>query len=125
MKALLSIKPKFVEQILSGEKKYEYRRRLFAREDVETIVIYETLPVGRVVAEVEILSILRNTPSALWEETQGDSGISEQFYFSYFAGLEEAFAIKLGSVRVFERPLLLSEYNSKLTHPPQSFIYVE
>ena len=40
MKALLSIKSEFVKRILSGEKKYEYRRRVFARDDVEAIVIY-------------------------------------------------------------------------------------
>ena len=125
MKALLSIKSEFVKRILSGEKKYEYRRRVFARDDVEAIVIYETLPVGRVVAEVEIEKVLKDTPSALWEETHEDSGITEKFFVSYFSGLEQACAIELGNVRLFDKPLLLSEYNPDLTHAPQSFVYVE
>lgn len=89
MKALLSIKSEFVKRILSGEKKYEYRRRVFARDDVEAIVIYETLPVGRVVAEVEVEKVIKDTPSALWEETHKESGITEQFFFLIFLGLSK------------------------------------
>ena len=58
-------------------------------------------------------------------ETHKDSGITEQFFFSYFSGLEQACAIELGNVRLFDNPLLLSEYNPDLTHAPQSFVYVE
>ena len=39
MKAILSIRPEYVDRILSGEKKYEFRKRIFKREDVDTIVI--------------------------------------------------------------------------------------
>lgn len=31
MKAMLSIKPEYVERILSGEKTYEFRRTIFRR----------------------------------------------------------------------------------------------
>ena len=39
MKALLSIKPEFVNEILTGRKKYEYRKRIF-KQDIEAVVIY-------------------------------------------------------------------------------------
>ena len=42
MKVLMSIKPLYAEQILQGKKKYEYRRRIFKRSDVSSLVIYES-----------------------------------------------------------------------------------
>lgn len=125
MKVLLSIKSEYVKRILSGEKKYEYRRRLFARHDVETIAIYETMPVGRVVAEVAVECVIKKNPSALWKETRQYSGISKEFFFSYFSGLDEACAIKLGEIYEFDEPLLLTEYCSRITRAPQSFVYID
>ena len=50
MKALLlSIKPEYVEKILQGEKKFEYRKRL-AKEDVSYIYVYSTAPSMKVVS---------------------------------------------------------------------------
>lgn len=46
---LLPIKPVFVERILSGEKWYEFRKRLPL--GIERVVIYETAPTKKVVGE--------------------------------------------------------------------------
>ena len=53
MKVLLSIKPQYVESILSGKKSYEFRRMIFAAQ-IDTVVIYATKPIGRVVGEFGI-----------------------------------------------------------------------
>lgn len=45
-----------------GEKKYEFRKRIFKREDVDTIVIYSTSPCCRVVAEASIAEIIQDSP---------------------------------------------------------------
>ena len=67
MKALLlSIKPEYVEKILQGEKKFEYRKRL-AKEDVSYIYVYSTAPSMKVVASVHIEGHLSDSPTALWE----------------------------------------------------------
>lgn len=58
MKALLSIKPEFVEKILSGEKLVEYRKAVFKRPEVKSVVIYSTMPDGLIVGEFEIGQIL-------------------------------------------------------------------
>ena len=63
MKALLlSIKPEYVEKILQGEKKYEYRKRL-AKEDVSYIYVYSTAPSMKVVASVHIEGHLSDSPT--------------------------------------------------------------
>ena len=51
MKVLLSIKPEFVEKIFSGEKRFEYRKSIFKQQNIDTIVIYSTMPVGMIVGE--------------------------------------------------------------------------
>ncbi|OTQ00605.1 hypothetical protein B5S43_08290, partial [Gilliamella apicola] len=63
MKVLLSIKPEFVEKILSGEKKYEFRKKLFKRQSVKTIVIYATMPIGKVVGEFDIDHVISDEPN--------------------------------------------------------------
>ena len=43
MNVLMSIKPKYVEKIISKEKTYELRRNIFKRE-VSNVLIYSTSP---------------------------------------------------------------------------------
>ena len=54
MKILLSIKPEFAEKILDGTKKFEFRRRVHTRPEVKSVIIYATMPVGRVIGEFSI-----------------------------------------------------------------------
>ena len=54
-KTLLSIKPKFADKIISGEKKFEYRTHIPSRH-INSIVIYSTSPIGRIIGEVEVVA---------------------------------------------------------------------
>lgn len=120
-KILISINPEHVENILKGIKKYEYRK-VAAKEDISSIIIYETSPVKRIVAEAEIVDVIMCSPEELWNKTKEDSGISKQFFDKYFKGREYAYAYKLGEVKVFDKPKTLIEYGIKFA--PQSFVYV-
>lgn len=123
MKAiLLSIKPEYVDKILSGTKKYEYRKRLAQIENC-TMLVYSTSPVMKVVAKVEICNTLSAAPSTLWEQTKNEAGISRSKYREYFKGCKTAHAYRLGKVEVFEPPKELSEFN--ITVAPQSYMYVD
>jgi predicted transcriptional regulator len=123
MRVLLSIKPVHVEKILSGAKKFEFRRRVFARRDVRTVLIYCTMPVGRLIGEFDIDDILEEEPEALWKRTSAESGISKSYYDSYFEGRSRAFALQIGALRVFKVPLPPSDFFDNFT-PPQSYMYV-
>lgn len=120
-KILISINPEHVENIINGTKKYEYRR-VAAKQDISSIIIYETFPIKRIVAEAEIEDILMLSKEELWNVTKDKSGISKEFYDEYFKEKEIAYAYKLGKVTVYEEPKLLSEYNIKCA--PQSFVYL-
>ncbi|HFZ6659664.1 MULTISPECIES: ASCH domain-containing protein [Streptococcus] len=125
MKALLSIKPQFVREIIEGGKKYEYRKKIFRRTDITNIVVYATKPYGRVVGEIEIGEILEEQIEKLWEETHRFSGISEDYFYEYFKDKDSGFAIQIKNFIEYENHLELSEYNSKIKVAPQSFCYIE
>ncbi len=120
-KILISINPEHVENIIKGIKKYEYRR-IAAKQDISSIIIYETNPVKRIVAEAEIIEILMYAPEELWQLTENESGISKEFFDKYFEGKEIAYAYKLGEIKVYDEPKSLLDYGIKTA--PQSFVYI-
>lgn len=118
---LMSIKPEFVESILSGEKEYEFRKRVCKRK-VEKIYIYSTVPVQRIVAEADVEAILIETPTRLWEITHREAGIDKVFFDKYFEDREEAVAYKLTNVKKYRKPKMLQDLGVKTA--PQSYQYV-
>lgn len=120
-KIIISINPEHVENILNGTKKYEYRK-IAAKKDISSIIIYETTPIKRIVAEAEIIEVLMFEPEILWDKTKDASGISKEFFDDYFQNREIAYAYKLGKVKKYEIPKTLNDYGIKAA--PQSFVYV-
>ena len=123
MNVLLSIKPKYVKEILKGEKKYEFRRSIFQyREEIEMVYIYSTSPVKRIVGRFTIEEIIEGHPKNLWESFRDFSGIEDEEFFRYFGAAEKRFAIKIEKVEVFKEPI-----DPKISIPdfvpPQSFRY--
>lgn len=123
MKILLSIKPEFVEQIFNGNKIYEYRKCLFKNKDIDTVVIYSTMPVGRIVGEFKIADILQDNPEELWTLTEDYSGISKSFYDSYFKDRDKAYALKIGHLNKYKTPINPYDIIENFV-PPQSFRYI-
>lgn len=119
---LLSIHPEYVQQILAGTKKFEFRRQV-AKRHVDEILIYSTFPEMKVVASVAVLGVLKDTPQKLWQKTKDFSGISHGKYMEYFSKREFAYAYQLGEVKKFNKAKNLSDY--RITTAPQSFVYVE
>ncbi len=124
MRILLSVKPAFVHEILTGKKLYEFRKQLFKHTEVKTIVIYASSPICKVVGEFEIGDIIKDTPVKVWEKTKLHSGISDSFYFRYFENREIAYAIEITNIIEYPEPLSLSDINEKIK-PPQSFCYID
>lgn len=122
MKVLLSIKPEFALKIFDGTKKYEFRKCMFRRNDIKTVVVYASSPIQRVIGEFEIEDILCKATDYLWNQTKKYSGITKDFYDDYFANKDLAFAIQVGKTRKFSTPKRLSDYD--IDYAPQSFIYL-
>lgn len=118
---IISINPEHVENIINGTKKFEYRTKA-AKCDIGKIIIYETTPVKKVVAEAEIIDVLMMSPHELWNETKSASGITKEYFDSYFVNRNVAYAYKLGAIEVYKEPKELNEFG--LRFAPQSFAYV-
>lgn len=119
-KILISIKPEYAKRILSGEKMYEYRKRVPA--DVKTVVIYATAPVKKIVGEFSVDNVLSMAPEELWNRTHLQSGITQEKFFRYFHGVSIAHALSIKEVIEYESPFDLSEV--KIKRAPQSWQYI-
>ena len=123
MNILLSIRPKYIEEIIKGNKRYEFRKSIF-KKDVDKVWIYATSPTKKIVGTFVIGEIIKDTPDNLWNEFNGLSGLTEQEFFDYFSGINVGFAIELTYLKLFKDPI-----DPKVVFPnfipPQSFYYFE
>ena len=117
---VISIHPIHLSKILKREKIFEYRR-LAAKSDIDSILIYETAPVSKVVALAHVKEVLSLPLAELWESTKNGGGIDEDFFYSYFHGKEIGYAYQIDYVMPLEKPLSLSQIG--LEAAPQSYAY--
>lgn len=122
-KILMPINPEYVDEILSGNKKYEYRKIKAKKDKIDKMIIYSTSPIMKVVAEVDIVDILEDSPQKIWEQTKKDSGITKEFYVKYYKNREKAIAYKLGNIKVYDKPKKLCDIG--INYVPQSFVYMD
>jgi predicted transcriptional regulator len=122
MRVLLSIKPKFAAKIFDGSKGYEYRRTIFKRQEVTTVVVYASDPVRKVIGEFDIGGIIQEDPELLWSKTKDHAGITWEGFLEYFENRKKGYAIKIASTRHYDVPMSLSSL--LLSSPPQSFRYL-
>jgi len=83
MNILLSVKPEYAEKILEGKKKYEFRRIIFKRNDIQKVYIYSTSPISKIIASFEIEQILKDSPEKIWKLCQS-MGTSRKKIFCIF-----------------------------------------
>lgn len=123
LNVLISIKPKYIKEIISGKKKYEYRKSIF-RKNVEKVYIYSTSPKQRIIGYFKYKGYLEGTPGQIWEITKKFSGIDIKSYNKYFDKSPCAYAIKIEQVYLFKTPI-----NPKMKFekffPPQSYKYLK
>lgn len=118
---LLSIKPQYVKEILSGNKKYEFRK-FRCREEIDTIIIYATSPIKEVVGEVSLIQIIEGDVEHVWNQTCPYGGVQKEDYQEYYKTKDVAIAYQLGEVTQYEKPKKLLDFG--LTYVPQSFAYI-
>ena len=121
MNAILSIKQQFVDEIIAGRKKYEFRKTYFKKK-VEKIFIYVSHPVCLIIGEFSLGRVLEGTPEQLWTQTSDRSGVTKYFFDKYFMSHKIGFALEIKSFKKYKKPL--NPYDIiKGFHAPQSFCY--
>ena len=119
MNLIISIKPEFVSRILSGEKKYEFRRRIYKKE-VDKIYIYQTLPDAGIVAYFTPGEIIKDTPQNLWDNFKDVSGTTEEHLLGYLHDKNEAYAIEITDLVILDEPFIPDDIQA-----PQSYKYID
>jgi predicted transcriptional regulator len=122
MRVLLSIKPEYANKIFDGSKRFEFRRVIFKKPNIKTVVVYASSPVKKVIGEFEIENIISFDPKSLWGITKKYSGISEDFFFEYFSNRKVAHAIRIKSTMKYKEPLSIKDDFNVI--PPQSYGYL-
>ena len=121
---LISIQPRYAEKILTGEKVLEFRR-VWGASAVDTLVIYSSSPVQRIVAIARIKEVHTGSPTFLWKlAKEKGGGVSRRQLYEYFRGKPKGFAIELDDVQLIARGIdpraVFPEFR-----PPQSYYYLD
>lgn len=121
---LMSIKPKYVEEILNGSKHFEFRRAVFKQDQVDRVIIYASSPVKKVVAEFDVADIMADSPEFLWEKCKDYSGIDKESFMRYFSDKEKGFSIVIKNLTIYKQPI---DPYKRLENfrPPQSYMYLD
>lgn len=120
---LISIKPKYVSEIIKGNKKVEYRKGIF-KKSVNKVYIYSSSPEKRIIGYFEYGGYLVGTPSETWEKTNSIGGIDKKEYFEYFKDKKEAYAIKIDKLFIFQEKINPQDIFENFI-PPQSYKYLD
>jgi len=122
MNVILSIKPKYVESILTGKKLYEFRRSIFKDPEVDRVYIYATSPVMKIIGYFVLREIISQDPEALWSECHSSAGVDEEEFFSYFSNKAVGYALRIGEVHTFDAPMDPQDIIPGF-RAPQNFMY--
>ncbi|MFH2134840.1 MAG: transcriptional regulator [Pseudomonadota bacterium] len=121
---LISLTPRHAENIFSGKKLVELRRRTMHITPGTKAWIYVKLPIGAIVGRVTIRAMHTSSPTALWRRYGVVSGLSKNEFFDYFNGVSEGVALELDDVKQLRRSVSLAKLREVASgfQPPQFFV---
>lgn len=90
---------------------------------MDTIIVYASKPIGKVVGEITVAGYLTLTVDEMWEATKDISGLTREEFYRYFHGKRDAHAIAIESYKDYEQPMPLDVLLPNGV-PPQSYCYL-
>ena len=121
---LLSIKPQYVDAIVRGEKKYEFRKQIFKSTNVTKVYIYSSSPIQKIIGYFKLNSILTGHPEYIWQKCSKYGGIDEHDFFKYYEGKKKGYSLCIESLVLFDEAICPYGHFDAFT-PPQSFMYFD
>lgn len=125
MRVLISISPESLEALKEGRKRWEYRKHMWLRTDVDTIVVYCSRPVSRVVGEIHVTDILNLPVRELWRRTADGSGITHDEFRDYFRGRFRGYAIEVSQFTEYDQPKEIGEVIPGAFAPTSEIVYLD
>lgn len=123
----LSLKPRFAEAIVSGEKTIELRRRPPQIDTPTEALIYASSPTKELIGACWVDDVVAMAPWTLWRTFGPVAGVTRHEFLRYFEGCKTAHGLLLSRPRRLPAAVGLLEMRRTLGgfQPPQSFRYVE
>ena len=119
--ALISIKPKYVDRILSGQKIVEIRSRKVNLTNNAKLWIYTTLPKASIQTIAYVKHVDIDSPELIWEKHRESIGISENSFKQYVNGSNKISAIVTKGIQRLPIEISLEEIRDIVPgfQPPQ------
>ncbi len=124
---VLSLKPRFAEGILAGDKTVELRRTEPKIVVPTQALLYATTPARALLGTCVITNVRSADLAVLWNEYGSRTGLLHHEFQRYFEGVEVGTALTLTQSRPFSRKIPLQDLRATPSsfRPPQSFAYVD
>lgn len=121
---IMSIRPKYAEQILTGAKTVEIRRKFSTARVPLTCVLYASSPVQEVVGQVDIVRATKLEPQQAWIRFGQRAHCTQRQMTDYASGANQVCALELANPIRYPNTVALSTIQSWLEHsirPPQNY----
>jgi type I restriction enzyme S subunit len=119
---ILSIKPKYAEKILTGEKKVEFRKQI-PKQKFSWVYIYASSPNKKIVGRFKVKNEIKGSPEEVWEKCGSSGGIEQENYFLYCNGNKIIYGLEVAEIKRIDPPIDPYLKNSNFK-PPQNFAYI-
>lgn len=107
---------------MDGRKQVEFRKRRLA-PDINTVLVYATAPVSKIIGSFTVDRIESGSPAEIWERFGQVGVIPKDEFFDYYEGAHSAVAIVVSGAERFEVPISLESMEPRPA-VPQSFAYL-
>lgn len=126
MNILLSIRPIWSGEIVTGNKTVELRK-IFSKKEISKIFFYETASQKLIRFYVENPVILRDTPDRLWSKVKDRCCIPYNQYCNYYKNSKEAVGIFFDKINWIEKttPDMIRINTGWDFKAPQNFCYLK
>jgi predicted transcriptional regulator len=123
---LMSIKPRWARSIIAGSKTVELRRGAPRVRLGQPVLLYSTMPEGRVIGWCRISSIMQACPDDMWLATRGRADLVKDEFTAYFTGSATAVGIELRDAHELRcKPTLADLRAASGFHPPQTWRFLD
>jgi len=104
---VLSIQPKYAENIMLGMKSVEIRKKFSKDWEGARFNVYASAPIKSLLGEVRIERVIEGTPAKIWELFGKQIGESKEEYDRYADESDNVCALVLGDIRPYTYPVPL------------------
>lgn len=121
---LISIRGRFIDSMLAGNKRIELRRRAPKIASPTRMWIYDTAPTASVRALAVVSGIKTLSPREMWDQFSGCLDLDRAEYDEYVQGKSTVAALLLCHVNALKKPVELSLMRALAGgfHPPQFYL---